>query len=64
MRYHVPSMPRKRKLKPFRAVAAVKALARERVGAPPAEKIVPNKKKKNERHKPTLGKLLGEADPT
>lgn len=51
-------MPRKKKTKPFRAVIAVKELARERVGAPPAEKIVIEKKKKPEKHKPTLGKLL------
>ena len=51
-------MPRKKKPKPFRAVIAVKELARERVGAPPAEKIVVEKKKKPEKHKPTLGKLL------
>jgi hypothetical protein len=53
-------MPRKRKPKPFRAVQAVKELARERVGAPPAERVVPNKNKKAARHKPTLGKLLSE----
>ena len=52
------SIPRKKKPKPFRAVIAVKELARERVGAPPAEKIVIEKKKKPEKHKPTLGKLL------
>lgn len=51
-------MPRKKKPKPFRAVIAVKELARERVGTPPAEKIVIEKKKKPEKHKPTLGKLL------
>jgi hypothetical protein len=51
-------MPRKKKLKRFRAVTAVKELARERVGAPPPEKIVIEKKKKPEKHKPTLGKLL------
>jgi len=51
-------MPRKKKPKRFQAVTAVKELARERVGTPPAEKVVPNKKKKPERHKPTLGKLL------
>jgi hypothetical protein len=55
-------MTRKRKPKPFRAVTAVKELARERVGRPPAEKIVVEKKKKPEKHKPTLGKLLGEAE--
>jgi hypothetical protein len=53
-------MPRKKKPKRFQAVTAVKALARERVGRPPAERIVMEKKKKPEKHKPTLGKLLGE----
>lgn len=53
-------MPRKKKVKRFRAVTAVKELARDRVGAPPAEKVVPNKKKKAEKHKPTLGELLEE----
>ena len=53
-------VPRKKNLKRFRAVTAVKELARERVGSPPAEKIVVEKKKKPEKHKPTLGKLLGE----
>ncbi len=53
-------MPRKKKMKRFRAVTAVKELARERVGAPPVEKIVVEKKKKPEKHKPTLGKLLEE----
>jgi hypothetical protein len=53
---------KKRKLKRFSAVAAVKALARERLGAPPPSQIVPNRKKKKkvkEKHKPTLGKDLG-----
>jgi len=53
-------VPKKRKKKTFRAVTAVKELARERVGMPPSEKIVLEKKKKPERHKPTLGKLLNE----
>lgn len=51
-------MPRKKKVKRFCAVTAVKELARERVGSPPAEKIVIEKKKKPQKHKPTLGKLL------
>jgi len=55
-------MPRKRKIKRFKAVTAVKELARERVGTPPSSKVVPDKKKKPERHKPTLGKLLGETE--
>ncbi len=53
-------MARKKKAKRFRAVTAVKELARERVGAPPAGQIVIEKKKKPEKYKPTLGKLLGE----
>jgi len=52
------SMVKKKKAKRFRAVTAVKELARERVGAPPAGQIVVEKKKKPEKHKPTLGKLL------
>jgi hypothetical protein len=54
---------RKRKPKPFRAVTAVKAVARERIGAPPPEQVVPDRKKKkraSEKHKPTLGRLLQE----
>ena len=52
------AMARKKKVKRFRAVEAVKALARERIGAPPGEKIVLDKKKKPARHKPTLRKML------
>jgi hypothetical protein len=52
---------RKKKLKRFTAVEAVKTMAREQIGAPPASRVVPNrKKKKTEKHKPTLGKLLDE----
>jgi hypothetical protein len=53
---------RKKKSKRFRAVTAVKELARERVGRPPAEKIVVEKKKKPEKHKPTLSKLLDQIE--
>ena len=56
------SMARKKKAKRFRAVQAVKELARERMGAPPAEKVVPHKNKKPDKHKPTLGKLLSEGE--
>jgi len=55
-------MARKKKKKTFRAVQAVKELARERVGAPPAAKVVPHKKKNDAKHKATLGKLLGETE--
>jgi len=53
-------MARKRKVNRFRKVAAVKELARERIGMPPTEQVVPNRKVKKEKHKPTLGKLLTE----
>ena len=55
-------MAGKKKIKRFGVVKAVKELARERMGAPPAEKVVPHKNKKADKHKATLGKLLGEAE--
>ncbi len=55
-------MARKKKVKRFGAVQAVKELARERMGAPPAEKVVPHKNKKADKHKPTLGKLLEDSE--
>jgi len=55
-------MAAKKKIKPFRAVQAVKELARERMGAPPGEKVVPHKNKKAEKHKVTLRRLLQEGD--
>ena len=59
---NMEAMARKKKAKRFRAVTALKELAREQVGAPPAGKVVLEKKRKPEKHKPTLGKLLGEAE--
>jgi hypothetical protein len=53
-------MPRKRKPKKFRAVEAVKALARERIGTPKASRVVLGRKKKAEKHKLTLEKMLGD----
>jgi hypothetical protein len=54
-------MPRKKKAKKFRAVDAVKAMARERIGTPPASRVVPDrKKKKREKHKPKLERLITE----
>jgi hypothetical protein len=56
---------KKRKPKPFRATAAVKALAREVVGTPPATRAEPASKKrklKKEKHKPTLRVLLDRAE--
>ncbi|HXR15847.1 MAG TPA: hypothetical protein VN777_06510 [Terriglobales bacterium] len=55
-------MARKKKPKRFTAVEAVKTMAREQIGAPPASKVVPNRKKKQtEKHRPTFGKLLDES---
>ncbi|MGC2194768.1 MAG: hypothetical protein WA628_08830 [Terriglobales bacterium] len=55
-------MARKKKIKRFRAVTAVKEMARERIGTPPPTQVVPDRtKRKKEKHKPTLGKLLGES---
>ena len=55
-------MARKKKVKRFRAVTAVKEMARERVGMPPPTQVVPDRKKrKKEKHKATLEKLLGES---
>jgi hypothetical protein len=57
-------MPKKkRKPKKFRAVEAVKALARERIGTPPAGQVIRDGKKKEkiaEKYKPTLGEILNE----
>ena len=55
-------MPRKKKPKRFRAVTAVKELARECVGRPPAGKIVVEKKKKPEKYKPKWGTSLENED--
>jgi hypothetical protein len=53
-------MARKKKVKKFEAVQAVKELARERVGTPPAAKVVPHKQKNPAKHKVTLRRLLDE----
>jgi len=52
----------KKKKPRFSAVKAVKAAAREHVGAPPPTRVAPAspKGRKSEKHKPTLGKLLTE----
>jgi hypothetical protein len=54
---------KRRKPKPFRAASAVKAAAREKIGAPPPTRAEPSTKKakvSKPKHKPTLGELLGE----
>jgi hypothetical protein len=56
-------MPSKRrKPKPFRAASAVKAAARATIGTPPPTRAEPAERKrktKGEKHKPTLGQMLG-----
>jgi hypothetical protein len=52
------AMAKKKQAKRFTAVEAVKTMAREQIGAPPASQVVPNRKKKAEKHKPTLERLL------
>jgi hypothetical protein len=54
-------MAKKKKPKPFTAVEAVKTMAREQIGAPRPSRVVPDRKKKrDQKHKPTLGKFLTE----
>ena len=54
-------MARRKKPKPFRAVDAVKAAAREKIGSPPPTRREPDLKKEGrQKHKPTLSKLLGD----
>ena len=56
-------MAKKKKPKPFTAVEAAKTMAREQIGTPPGMRVVPDRKKKKKRtqkHKPTLGTFLAE----
>jgi hypothetical protein len=56
-----PDLAKRKKPKPFRAVDAVKAAAREKIGSLPPTRRVPGlKKEARQKHKPTLGKLLGD----
>ena len=53
-------MAKRKKVKPFRATTAVKALAREKIGAPPPSRAETPGKRKPPKHKPTLPELLSE----
>jgi hypothetical protein len=56
---------RKKKVRRFSAVQAVKEMSRDRIGALPVSRVVPDLKKKKkaaEKHKPTLGTLLEEPE--
>ena len=56
-------MPRKKKLKKFTATKAVKSMARAALGTPPpVQREEGIKRRKQPKHKPTLGKLLNEAE--
>ena len=56
-------MPKKKKLKKFTATNAVKAASRAVLGAPPPVKRAENKKHaKKDKHKPSLSKMLADAD--
>ena len=57
-------MVRKRKPKTFSATKAVKAVAREKIGAPPPTRSVPDRKKRQTRqkYKPTIERLLEESE--
>jgi hypothetical protein len=52
-------MARKKKVKRFRKVEAVKALSREQIGVVPAARVVPDRKKRTTiKYKKTLGAML------
>lgn len=58
-------MPRKKKIATFSATKAVKANARERLGSPPPERVLPDPKQKaaaQPRHKETLADMLEKGD--
>lgn len=55
-------MANKKSSRKFSVVKAVKANARERVGQPKPERVIeekPRLEKRAQKHKPTLGDLLG-----
>jgi hypothetical protein len=55
-------MPKK-KQKKFRVDKMVREMARERIGAPASSRVILNRKEKEtarEKHKTTLGEILGE----
>jgi hypothetical protein len=54
------AMPRKPKKKVFSPAKIVREMARERVGSPKPSSFVAGKKSKDEKHKPTLSKLLSD----
>lgn len=60
-RYTRMGMAKKKKIKTFRVVTAVKELARDRIGTPRPTQVVPGpKNRKKQKHKATLERLLDE----
>lgn len=56
----------KPKKQTFSKIKAVKSNARDRVGTPPPERVLPDPKQKraaNPKHKPTLADLLSATEP-
>lgn len=59
----IAAMPKKKKLKKFSATSAVKAASRTVLGTPKPVKRLENKKQeKKAKHKPSMEKLLSDAD--
>jgi hypothetical protein len=56
-------MAKKKKLKKFNATSAVKAASRAVLGTPkPVSRVESKKQSKKDKHKPSLAKLLADAD--
>ena len=56
-------MAKKKKLKKFSATSVVKAASRAVLGTPkPVRRVESKKQAKKDKHKPSLSKLLGDAD--
>ena len=54
-------VPKKKKIRKFRATTAVKSIARDVLGSPPPVRRQENKKRADKpKHKPTLSKLLSD----
>lgn len=47
-------MPHKKKKPRFRATKEVRAMARERVGPPPPARVIPDRRRKDTKHKKKL----------
>jgi len=56
-------LPKKKKIREFRATTAVKSVARDVLGSPPPVRRQENRKRsRKEKHKETLGKLLSDTE--